>query len=46
MIMLIHKICMAFRGFGKRMIMAIATRDNAAMLLGVENKKKSQSFNM
>ena len=33
MMMLIHKICIAFNGLGLSAIVAIATNDSAAMLL-------------
>lgn len=33
MIMLIHNICMAFSGFGMRMIVASAINDMAAILV-------------
>ena len=37
---LIHKICIAFKGFGIRQMVAMAISDKAALLLFVKNALK------
>lgn len=41
--MLIHKICMAFKGLGSFRNVDIVINEIAAMLLHMENRKKKQS---
>lgn len=41
--MLIHKICMAFRGLGSFRNVDIVINEIAAMLLHMENRKKKNS---
>lgn len=44
--MLIHKICMAFRGLGSFRNVDIVINEIAAMLLHMENRKKKVKRNL